>query len=58
MKAIIILLIVLSTLMIGCASSDSETLKIETQETDEDIIIEVDNTLIEEDEEIDIGDML
>ena len=58
MKAIIILLIVLSTLMIGCASSDSETLKIETQEADENIIIEVDNTLIEEDEEIDIGDML
>ena len=58
MKAIIILLIVLSTLMNGCASSDSETLKIETQEADENIIIEVDNTLIEEDEEIDIGDML
>jgi len=59
MKIILVLLLVLSTLFIGCMAGETTTEeKVDEEVTQEEALDEVDSGLISEDEELDIGEMI
>lgn len=60
MKTVIILLLVLSTLVVGCAQTP-EAPSQEAKEpvvSDQEALNEVDDSLLSEDDEIEIGEMI
>jgi hypothetical protein len=60
MKTAIILLLVLSTLVVGCAQAPEAPSQQVTEPviSDQEAIDEVDDSLLSEDEEIEIGEMI
>jgi hypothetical protein len=63
MKTVIILLLILSTLILGCAKQTAESPAQKVTQTseavsDQEAINEVDNSLLSENDDIGIGDMI
>ncbi len=63
MKTVLLLLLVFSTLLVGCAQQTPEVTQTRTtptieEPTETEALEEIDNSLLAEDDEIEIGEMI